>query len=144
MIVLLVQAPRSFIDIFKKIFYMCPAIGKCHTAMKIHPVHFVLPQFYPIKTMSQSLCFDIEYWGSYGPFMFRKSKVEQNTNITLTFLIILYLRRTSLQLWDFDHVSTGREVASRTDYHHIGGPFCYWYCCIAFAYPWKKHYESIM
>ena len=71
---MLVQAPWSFINISIKIFYTCPSIGKCHTAVKIQPVYFVLAQFYPIKTMSQPPCFDIEYWRSYGPFLSNKSQ----------------------------------------------------------------------
>jgi len=81
MIILLVAAPQTFIDISIKIFYTSTSIGKCHTAMKIHPVQFVLPQFYPIKTMRQALCFDIEYWRSYGPFMSNKSQWSKMQNI---------------------------------------------------------------
>ena len=39
-------------------------IRKCHTAMKIDHIRFVLAQIHPMKTMSQTPCFDIEYWRS--------------------------------------------------------------------------------
>ena len=31
-----------------------PVIGRCHTNIKVHPVHFVLAQFHSKNTMSQS------------------------------------------------------------------------------------------
>ena len=49
-----------------------PVIEKCLYCMKSHPVQSVLAQFCPIKTMSQPLCFDIDYWRSYGQFLSNK------------------------------------------------------------------------
>ena len=60
-IILLVQAHLTFIGICKKIFHTCPSIGKCHTAVKIQPVYFVLAQFHPKKAMGQFPFFDIDY-----------------------------------------------------------------------------------
>ena len=36
-------------------------IGKCQKCLKINLVYFVSAHFYPIKTMGQPPCFDIEY-----------------------------------------------------------------------------------
>ena len=58
----------------KKIIFTSTSIGKCHKCLERNLVLFVLAQFYSKKAMSQPLCFDIEYWGSYGPFLSNKSQ----------------------------------------------------------------------
>jgi len=73
-IVSLVEVLLTFIGIYKKICFTSTSIGKCHKCLEINLVHFFLAQFHPKKTMSQALCFDIEYWRSYGPFLFNKLK----------------------------------------------------------------------
>ena len=82
--ILLVQAPRTFIGICKKIFFTSTSIKNCLYCLETNLIHFVLTLFHPKKAMVQVPCFDIEeYSRSYGPFLFRKSKVEQNTNNTV-------------------------------------------------------------
>ena len=75
----------------KKILHTCPSIGKCYKCLETNILHFVLTLFHPKKAMRQSPCFDIEYWRSYGPFLFIRIAVEQNTKylhrIAVTFLI---------------------------------------------------------
>ena len=77
----------NFYRNLQKIFCTCPSIGQYHTAMKIQPVRFVLPQLFSKKAMSLSPCFDIEYWRSYGPFLPKQSQWSKNQNIYWTFLI---------------------------------------------------------
>ena len=84
MIILLVQAPWSFIGNCKKTFYPCPSIRKCHKCLEINIVYFALVQFHSKKAMSQPPCFDIEYWRSYySPFLSRNENTNYLHRITL-------------------------------------------------------------
>ena len=109
MIILLVAAPQTFIGICKQIFHTFSPIRKYHKCLEINSVWFILPQFYSMKAMSQSPCFDIEYSGSYRPFLSRKSKWSKIQNIYCNFSNFYYnnipLRWLST-VWssgDFDH-----------------------------------------
>ena len=77
----------NFYQNLPKIIFTSTSIGKCHKCLETNVVHFVLPQFYPIKTMSQSPCFDIEYWRSYGLFHLSGAKYKILHRIVVTFLI---------------------------------------------------------
>ena len=70
------HAPVIFLGISKMIFFTDTSMGKCRKCLKINIVYFVLAlaQIQPKNVLSQSSCFDIEYWRSHRPFMSRKSK----------------------------------------------------------------------
>ena len=75
----------TFIDISKKNIFYKYVHRKLSILHKHTLLHFVLAQFQPKKTMSQSPCFDIGYWGSYRPFLSRKSKWSKIQNIYCNF-----------------------------------------------------------
>ena len=87
---------HNFLSIFpKKILFTNTSIGKCLYCMKSHPVRFVLAQFCPKKAMGQAPCFDIEYWGSYGPFLSNKSQWNR---------ILMYVHRVALTFLIFNRI----------------------------------------
>ena len=90
-IILLVQAP-VIVSIFPKenIIFTSTSIRKCLYCMKTHPIQFVLAQFCPKKAMNQSPITNIEYWGSYGPFLSRKSQMSKIQNISCNFFNFQY------------------------------------------------------
>ena len=90
MIILLVAAPQTFIGICKQTFHTYLSIRKCHKYSEINLVRFTLPKFYPMKAMSQSPSFDIEYSGSYRPFLPRKLKWSKIQNIYCNFFNFQY------------------------------------------------------
>ena len=86
-ILLVFTSTTNFYRNLQKIFFRSTSIRKCHMCLKTNRVHFVVAQFHSKKAMIQSPCFDIEYWGSYGPFHLSGAKWKYLHRITITFLI---------------------------------------------------------
>ena len=104
---LLLFPPRStsnFYQYFKeKIFFTSTSIGKCRKCLERNLVYFLLAEFHPKKAMSQPLCFDIEYWRSYRPFL---SKKLQWNKIQSSFIVLLLKLYNLLKITPLAGVST--------------------------------------
>ena len=71
----------------QKKYFICARHRKTTYCLETQLLHFVLAQCHPQNAKNQVPCFGIEYSRSHRPFLSRKLKVEQNINITVTFLI---------------------------------------------------------
>ena len=88
MIILLVFYKHicNCIHISKNIFLPSTSIRKSRNRLETNLVYFVyLAQFHSKKATSQSPCFDIEYWKSYGPFLSNKLQWSKIQNIHCNF-----------------------------------------------------------
>ena len=105
LIVLLVVAPQTFLGISRKNIFNKHVHRKLPCCMKINPIRFVLAQFYSKKAMIQPLCFDIEYWRSYSPFLSWKLQWSKIQNIYIVSLYwMLYRTKNEANSMGFNRI----------------------------------------